>query len=290
MIKKVIKKTYRWCMEQLSVCSPVYATKLLYFIHFHKWLDLNNPQTLNEKILWLKLNTYNNNPLVTKCADKYRVREYVAEKGCPEILNELYGVWNHAEEIEWTKLPDSFAMKCNHGCGYNIICSDKQKLNEAKTKIQLNKWLSEDFWKRNAEVNYRQIEKKIICEKYIQGKHDERLNDYKVYCFHGKALFILFCIDKERKFYFFDREWNFLRINPDGLSAPKSFHVEKPACIEKLLEYAERLSEPFPFVRVDFYVEQEKIIFGEMTFTPAAGLDTARLKETDMFFGELLKL
>lgn len=266
------------------------TTKLLYFKKFHKHLDLEHPQTLNEKILWLKLNTYHNNALVTQCADKFKVREYVQSKGCGEILNDLYAVWDEPNEIEWDKLPNCFVLKCNHGCGYNIICSDKTALNDGDIRNQLAAWLKEDYWKLKAELNYKDIKKKIICEKYIEGENQERLNDYKVYCFNGKAECVLVCMNKDRKFYFFDRGWNLLRINPDGLKVPETFTLKKPECIDQVFRYAEVLSDPFPFVRVDFYVENEEIIFGEMTFTPSAGLDTDRFHETDMHFGNLLKL
>ena len=266
------------------------TTKLLYFKGFHKYLDLEHPQTLNEKILWLKLNTYHNNALVTQCADKFKVREYIQSKGCGEILNELYAVWEEPNEIEWDKLPNRFVLKCNHGCGYNIICTDKTELNDGDIRKQLADWLKEDYWKLKAELNYKDIKKKIICEKYIEGENPERLNDYKVYCFNGNALFVLVCVDKDRKFYFYDRDWNLLRINPDGINAEETFTLKKPNCISQVFHYAEILSKPFPFVRVDFYVENETIIFGEMTFTPAAGLDTDRLYETDLYFGSLLKL
>lgn len=292
IVRKIMKTIYQKCVEILAVYSPTLATRVLYFKHFRKWLNLSKPRTLNEKILWLKLNTYTENPLVTECADKYRVRDYILSKGCPEILNELYFVWKSPEDICWELLPDKFVLKCNHGCGYNIICKDKSKLNKDEILIQLKKWQHEDFWKKKAEINYRRIEKRIICEKYLEGENRYRLNDYKVYCFNGKALFILLCIDdiEKRKFYFFDEKWNFLRINRDGLAAPETFYVKKPECLEKLLFYAERLASPFPFVRVDFYIEDERIIFGEMTFTPAAGLDVNRLAETDIFFGDLLVL
>lgn len=290
VLYRSIKKIYEKIISFLSVLSPVLATKVLYFKFFHKRLDLNNPRTLNEKILWLKLNTYNHNPLVTQCADKYRVREYIKSTGCGAILNELYAVWDTPDEIIWDSLPDRFVLKCNHGCGYNIICPDKKKLDTKVAHKQLKAWLKEDYWKLKAEVNYKAIEKKIICEKFIDGENQERLNDYKVYCFNGKAQCVLVCTNKDRKFYFYDRDWNLLRINPDSKNAPESFSLKKPNRIDQVFRYAEILSEPFPFVRVDFYVENEVIIFGEMTFTPAAGLDTKRLYDTDVYFGDLLKL
>ena len=131
------KETY---FSILTVISPVLNTKMRYKDAFGKKLDLNNPQTLNEKILWLKLNKYINDPLVIQCADKYRVREYVKSCGCGEILNELIGVWNTAKEIPWEDLPNQFVLKWNFGAGMNIICTDKSKMNKNEVIRQMEKW------------------------------------------------------------------------------------------------------------------------------------------------------
>ena len=117
-IKGLIRKT-------LSTISPTLCSKLLYYRAFRRKLDLQHPQTLNEKLMWLKLNEYEKDPLVVQCADKYRVRDYVKAMGCGEILNELYGVYERPEDIPWDKLPQRFVLKCNHGCGYNILCRDR---------------------------------------------------------------------------------------------------------------------------------------------------------------------
>lgn len=119
-------------------------------------------------------------------------------------------------------------------------------------------------------------------------------DDYKIYCFQGEPQYIIVCVGRENnghpKFYFFDKDWNLARINNDSINAPDDFHIDKPCCLDKLLQYARVLSNPFPFVRVDFYVDGEKIYFGEMTFTPSGGLDVNRLPETDLMLGNLVDL
>lgn len=118
--------------------------------------------------------------------------------------------------------------------------------------------------------------------------------DYKVYCFHGEPKYIMVCVGRENKghpnFYFFDPQWNLARINRDSMNAPRDFRVDRPKCLEKLLVCASKLSKPFPFVRADFYIMNGKVYFGELTFTPAGGLDFARLQETDIMMGKLLDI
>lgn len=292
MIKPTIKKVAIGRRKLLSTIAPTYATKLFYKKTLNKRLDLNNPKTLNEKIQWLKLNTYKDNPLVTKCADKFLAREYVKSIGCGEILNDLIAVWDSVEEIDWSKLPKKFVLKVNHGSGYNIICDNLSKLDINETEEQLKLWLKEDFWKLHAEINYKHIPKKIICEKFIETKHGSLPNDYKFYCFNGEPKYVLLCTERElgkAKYYYFDRNWNLMPYTKDAIENP-NIKIDKPEGIDEAFEYAEKLAKPFPFVRVDFYLEQGRTIFGELTFTPARGMDKKRLPEVDRKFGELLKL
>lgn len=275
-----------------SVISPTYATKFFYKKAFGKSLDLNQPKTLNEKILWLKLNTYKDNPLITQCADKYLVREYVKSVGYGEILNDLIAVWDSVEEIEWSELPNKFALKVNHGSGYNIICNSLKQLDIKKSIEKLNKWLKEDYWKLYAEINYKNIPKKIVCEKYIETESGLLPDDYKFYCFNGEPKFVMLCVGREKgrpKFFYFDREWNLMPYTRDAIENP-DIKIEKPDGIDEMFKYAEKLCKPFPFVRADFYLDKGKTIFGELTFTPSAGLDTKRLPETDKILGDFLKL
>lgn len=276
-----------------SGISPVVCSKFLYYKAFHRKLNLKNPQTLNEKLMWLKLNTYRDNALVNQCVDKYAVRSYIKKQGCNELLNELLGVWDKSDEIPFSKLPQRFVLKCNHGCGYNIICHDKNQLDWEEVRHKLDKWLKEDFWRRFAEINYRRVRRRIICEAYIEDSHQNVPVDYKFYCFNGHARYVMVCAfrgEGDVKYYFFNRQWQLERINPASKAAPANFQLPKPARLDDMFEYAERLSAPFPFVRVDLYAVEEQIIFGEFTFTPAAALDTSRLPETDHMFGRILEL
>ena len=286
----VQSKFLRILIYFLSPLFPTLVSRILYRAAFHRRLDLKHPKTLNEKTMWLKLRVYAKDPLVAKCADKLRVRDYVEEKGCGDALNELEAVWENPEQIDWDSLPDAFALKCNFASGFNWICPDKSKLDREACLAQFRHWYRRDFWRFSAELQYRKIPKRILCERYLGGVE---LVDYKVYCFNGKARYILCCLGRESghtRFYFYDPDWNFCRITRDGKAAPEDFSLPRPQRLDQMLRYAEILSEPFPFVRADFYEVDGKLYFGELTFTPAAAMDTGRLPETDRMFGEMLKL
>ncbi|MTC70891.1 ATP-grasp fold amidoligase family protein [Providencia sp. wls1914] len=283
--------------KTLSRISPLFTTHILYLIKFKKKLNLKKPKTFNEKILHLKFNHYKNNQLVSKCADKYRVREYVREKGCADILNELIFVCNKPEEIPIEKLPSSgFVIKCNHGAGYNLIVLKKSDFDAPQSLKKIRNWLNDEYWETMAEIHYKHIEKKIICEKLLINQNNELPEDYKVYCFNGEPKFVMICSERESgspKYYFVDKEFNILpfgyayQFNPNPI-------IHKPLGFESLFHYSKMLSNDFPFVRVDFYIIDGTIYFGELTFTPAAGLDT-RISNTlnpngDLIMGDFLKI
>lgn len=277
----------------LTLLSPEINTKVCYRLKFHKNLDLNNPVTLNEKILKLKLENYGSNELVRQCADKFRVREYIKEKDCNEILVPLLASYDKVEQIQWDSLPDSFVIKWNFGCGYNILCPNKRALDITATEKQLKKWGRRRAYLPYSEMQYKGVPKKLIVEEFLSDGTGELPSDYKVYCFHGKPHCVMLCTDRESghaKYYFFDREWNLLRINKAGVNAPPGFTVPKPEGIDKVFDYAEKLSNPFKFVRADFYLVKGKVYFGELTFTPGGGMDFNRLPETDIQFGHMLHL
>ena len=131
---EILRKIYRKIIAKVTDFSPTLTSKIYYFTKLKKRLNLQNPKTFNEKLMYLKLNEYEGNELITKCADKYAVREYITSCGCTEILNELYGVFDNAKDINFEKLPDKFVLKCNHGAGFNIICNDKSKLDIKKVR------------------------------------------------------------------------------------------------------------------------------------------------------------
>lgn len=275
--------------QLLLKISPIAYSKKIYRQTIGKKLNLKNPTEFNEKLMWLKFNKYYNNELITKCVDKYQVREYVQECGCESILNELIAKYDNVEEINWKQLPEKFALKCNHGAGYNIICTDKSKENEIEVKQKLNKWMKEDYSKRAGELQYKNIPRKIICEKYINMGDNKLPTDYKFYCFNGKVKIILVMKDRDtvvtREFY--NEKWE--RVHLRDYEGSPTEATKKPSNLAKMIEYAERLSKPFEFVRVDLYDIEPKIIFGELTFTPTGCL-AKYTDEASKLLGSWIKL
>lgn len=292
MKKNAMRSASRAFFAALSYLSPRLNTELLYLKKFGRLPELKAPETLNEKLLKRKLEQYGSDPLVRQCADKYRVREYVSRRGCASCLNALIAVYDSVDEIDWDSLPERFAMKWNFGCGYNLICTDKSSLDIAAAKKQLKKWGCEPFWAYYSELQYRKIRKKIIVEEYIGGTDGTLPEDYKFYCFHGQAYCVMLCTGRgagRPRFYFFDRDFQLLRINKDSIAAPAQVSLPKPALLDEAFQIADALCEGFPFVRVDLYLTAQGVRFGEMTFTPAAALDNQRLPETDRLFGSLMQ-
>ena len=287
----MIKETVKSALKIYANISPESCAKAHYFIKFKKKLDLSNPTNFNEKIQWLKFNELNND-IYSLCADKYKVREYVSSKGCGEILNEVYGVYDNPQSIDYDALPEKFALKCNHGAGYNIICDDKSSLDIEKTNKQLEKWLKQDFSTLFIEPQYKKIERKILCEKYIENERGGFPDDYKFYCFNGKPYAVMVCVGREKgtpKFYYFDMSWNPLPFEDTIELINKNHHPEVPEGFDKMKDYAMKLASDFKFVRVDFYLLNNEVVFGELTFTPSAGLDVT-LQEADIILGSQLKL
>lgn len=277
----------------LTLISPMLNTKVTYRVKFGRRLNLDYPVTLNEKILWLKFHTYWNSPEVKQCADKYRVREYLEKRELGSLLNELIGVYTNADDIDFASLPDQFALKLNVGCGCNLIVTDKQSLNIEKTRKMLKKWLRTNHWIGWSEMQYRGVKPCILIENYLGSENGTLPEDYKFYCFNGKAKYVMVCVDREigkhAAFYYFDRDWNMMPFSEDYYRNPNR-EIPKPSHIEEAFEYAEVLSKEFPFVRTDLYIIGDRIVFGELTFTPSAGLDQTRLPETDRILGEQLIL
>ncbi len=291
-IKKTLARAKNRALMALCAVDPVAVSKIQYKKCFGRPLELNDPGTLNEKLMWLKFNRYADDPAVITCADKYAVRSYLEEKGCAQYLNDLIGVWDRVGDIDFDALPDRFAMKLNHGCGYNIICTDKSSFDVQKAKKTLNKWLKEAYWKKHAELHYRHIPPKIICEKFISGENGKLPVDYKFYCFNGEPLYIGNFIERDMDAHtitrgYFDLDWKPLDICK---TTPAGGDFRKPSRLEDMIALARQISKPFPFVRVDFYECDGKIIFGEFTFTPTGCMGTYYTQEADKRYGELLRI
>lgn len=287
--------------KTLTRISPALNTKVYYFRKFGKKPNLNNPETFNEKVLKLKLEDYNNNPIVKQCSDKYRVRDFVKNIGCGELLVPLIATYDSPNEIDWESLPDRFAMKWNFGCGFNIVCNDKSKLNKKNVIDQMLKWGGVDYYLSHSEMQYKDVEKKILVEEFLDAGKEKLLpEDYKFYCMNGKCKTVLVCKDRvigeKAKYFFMSPKWSLYPYSKEAIENPKE-EIPKPNCINTAIEYAEKLSTTFPFVRVDLYIIGEKIYFGELTFTPAAGMDTDLIifppnsdENVDMIFGKWLDI
>ena len=252
-------------------------------------LDLANPKTYNEKIQWMKL--YDATPLKTQLSDKYESREWVSAKIGSRYLVPLLGVWDSFDEIDFETLPDKFVLKANHGCGYNIIVDDKKRLDIQDAKTKFEKWMNTNFaFVNGLELQYMNIRPRIIAEAYLENENND-LYDYKVFCFNGKAESILFISERKagKKIDFFDTDWNRL---PISCGFPQNEdEIAKPQNLELMIKLAEKLSEGFPHVRVDFYIMNDgSIRFGEMTFSSSSGILHWNPPEQNTIYGKLIKL
>ena len=270
-----------------EITSPAFVSRIYFRIEIGHFMNIKSPKTFNEKLQWLKLYYWPNNEKAIQCADKYLVRDYLKSVGKEELLNDILFVWDNADDIEWDKLPNQFALKCNHGCRYNIIRHDKNALNEADVKAQLHKWMKEDFSKFNAEPHYAKIPRKIICEKYLGGD----VINYNIYCLNGKATFFSLAgglgdgVGEHLTYYF-----------PDGTVADfknRSYPTQKSELtplLPEMVKVAEALAVDFPMVRVDLFDVNGKIILSEMTFTPGGALIPIEPLEADKKLGNMLDI
>lgn len=246
---------------------------------FHVILNLENPQTLPEKVSWIAL--HGNLEQMAECTDKWKVRDYVAQKGLSHILIPVYGQpITDAGSIPFDQYPDAFVLKATHGCKMNYICQDKADLNKHECSRVVAEWLNTIYGTYSVEPHYQLISPRAYCEK-LMGK-GEPLVDYKIFCLNGRPDFILVCgereIDEKKgesrvSLQIYDTDWNMLPVVKgfQGHYAKKK-PVKKPELLDQMLEIAGCLSSEFDFVRVDLYEIDGRVYFGELTFTPAAGV------------------
>ncbi len=278
---------YRAC----TWISPYFNTQFRFLRITGHIGNLKTPVTFSEKLSWLKLYRYAEDPLVMQCADKWKVRDYVTQCGLGHMLVPLHGIFEKPEEIPWGDLPDKFVLKWNFGCGFNVLCEDKDNLDIPTTMRQLRKWGRTPYWMDYAELQYRIPEKRILCEEFLETPAGEELLDFKFYCFHGKPLAILVIArpaGREKAAVFMSPQWEF--VSDISARYRESFLPERPESLGEMLMAAEKLSSPFPFVRVDFYEQKGKPFFGELTFTPATGICPSETMLHGKSMGEYISL
>ena len=271
--------------------NPRRLADILYRDVFHKWINWKNPQTLNEKINWLAF--YTDTSLWSLCTDKYRVREFVEEKGLGHLLIPLYGKWDKAEDIDFDSLPDKYVLKPNNGNSDIIIVSDKTKIDKEEIIRRLNNGGARKFI-ASAQPHYLSIKPCFIAEQLLETDNPLGLVDYKIKVFNGKP----FCIGtwanrtpmtNTGDFGLYDLDWNPL-THWISKKAQNNTSIPKPKNLGKMLEYAAKLGEDFEQVRVDFYEINGRVYFGELTFTSAAGRDDDYTEEALLEMGKQIKL
>lgn len=244
--------------------------------------NLENPKTFQEKLQWIKI--YGKLERFAPYTDKYQVRQFVKERIGESYLNTLIGVYKNVDEINFNSLPPCFVMKATHGSGWNVIASDKSKIDWNRAKLNMRKWLRSNYYAKTGERNYKPLKGRVIIEKYLRDRSGD-LKDYKFHCFHGKPMYVTVHggrLKGGRKSDVYDMNWNRLPFkfeNKNNFPKP----VMKPKRFDKMIEVASELSKDFAYVRVDLYYTNDKIYFGELTFVPAGGYSRSPLA-----YGELL--
>lgn len=263
--------------------------KKLYKFRMGKELDLNNPETFNEKLQWLKI--HNRNPLYTTMVDKYAVKKYVADKIGEKYIIPTLGVWDNVEDIAFNKLPKQFVLKCTHDSGGIVICKDKSVLDFNEAKKKLKKSLETNFFLKWREWPYKNVKRRIIAEEFLEDANANELVDYKVLCFNGEPKIV-----EVHKGRFngqhttdnYDIFWN--KTDIEQYDLPKSDEImPKPAFLEEMLRLSKLLSKDLVHVRVDWYFANNRLYFGELTFFDGSGFNLF-CGDADELLGSWIKL
>lgn len=253
-----------------------------------RWANIEAPVSFNEKLQWLKL--HDRNPLYIRLVDKYAVKAWVAQRIGSQYVTKTYARWERTEDIDISSLPEHFVLKTNHDCGGIAICRDRATFNLDSAKEKLDKHLKLNYFWGGREWPYKNVRPCVFAEEYIDPGPDGDLFDYKFMCFDGKARCVFTCTGRtegDLRVDFFDTEWNhlpFTRHYPNADVQP-----ERPRHLEDMLALAERLSGGIPFVRVDFYEQGDRVLFGEMTFYPGSGFEEFDPEEWDERLGSWME-
>lgn len=298
--KSWVKRLYLPIEKITRLIPDKLYLKLVYRIRMGKKLDLKNPQTFSEKLQWLKL--HDRKPIYTTMVDKYEAKKYVAERIGEQYIIPTLGVWNHFDEIDFDKLPDQFVLKCTHDSGGLVIVRDKKKFDRRAAKKKIEGSLKRNFYWKGREWPYKNVEPRIIAEKYIEDPNGS-LRDYKFFCFAANLpVYKFLCFSgepiiiqtiqndktKDETIDYFDLEWNLLdlRQNYENSNTP----LPKPNMLHEMIDVAKKLSKGHLFIRIDLYQANEKVLFSEFTFFSDAGFEGFRPPEWDTLLGEKINL
>lgn len=264
-MKSMIKKAARILPDKVYI-------SLLYRMRLGKWPNLKNPKSYNEKLQWIKL--HDRRPEYSMMVDKYEVKKYIAERIGEEYIIPTLGIWNSFDEIDFNMLPDQFVLKCTHDSGGLVICQDKSKLDLKAAREKIENSLKDNYFWNSREWPYKNVKPRIIAEKYMVDESGVELKDYKLFAFNGEPKYIEVDFDRYlggHKRNLYTLNWEYMDVRNKHPNDPE-MQIAKPECLEKLIELSKQLSEGIPHVRTDFYVINEKIYFGELTFFHGSGM------------------
>jgi hypothetical protein len=275
--------------KYLSFLDDTSFTCIQFLYKFRRLPRLNNPITFNEKLQWLKLNY--RDPLITKCANKSTVREYVCNQYSDDILIPQIAEFSSGSDFKLSEMPKQFVIKAAHASGWNYICKDKHEADEASIRGLIDTWVISDFSIMGREWVYRDSRRVTVCEEFLDGGGGEVPRDYKFFCFHGTPRFVQVDYDRfeghARTLY--DMNWAKIpcaleyTLGPDESGRP-------PSSFAEMIKIAKSLAVPFPFVRVDLYEAQSRPWFGELTFFPGKACERFNPPTYDEQFGKWLDL
>lgn len=280
ILKKKIKETFAYqylrmlFLRVVVACAPEREVERCYYSTFRRHWNNKDPKHLIDKIFWMEL--YSDVSLWTKCADKLRVREYVKDCGLIDYMPKLYGSWNNPEEVDFDSLPNSFVIKANNGCGTVRIVKNKSILDIKSLRKKMRKWLKLPFGYSNAQMHYTRIQPCLLAEELLQNDYydlsPDSMVDFKVWCINGTPQSIQITYNRKKDSShdvdLYDTNWNRM-LDHLCSRAKKNTNVlfPRPDCLEEMLTVAQKLSAPFPEVRVDFYIVNNKPVIGELTFS-----------------------
>lgn len=286
MIRSVLKKLF-WAGFHKLLSDRQYI-KTRYWLEHGFFPDLDEPARLSEKIHYLKL--HDRSELRKMAADRFRVRTYVADTIGGQYLIPVISVFSRLTEDVWQSLPGSFVLKASHGSGMAAIINHKPEEEYEKIRHLTDKWISHDYSRFGREWIYEGMERKIIAEKLITPSDGGELRDYKFFCFHGEVSFFHVDIDRftagKRNFY----NRNLEPIEGRFRLPNSSESISLPSEISRAIEIAEKLSAGFNFIRVDLYIADGRIYFGELTNFPGNGFNRLEPGEFDLKAGSYLSL
>lgn len=282
----ILKSIYRGLLRKLPDKPAIY---LIYFRGYKSLLNLKNPTHFGEKIQWLKL--YGHLEELAEYVDKYEVRKFVEKTVGSQYLNRLYGVYDTAEAVDFDALPNQFVLKCTNGSGAVLICKDKKKLDKAKAVKEMKKWLADDFSKMKKEPQYKNVVNRIIAEEYLEDESGA-LRDYKFYCYDGEPHYYGVFTDRytDETVDMYDMSGKKLEGYLNGGVKNSDYVIPQGENFAELIDVVKKLAKPFQFVRVDFYMANGKLYFGELTFTDGAGSDPFSPESFDLEMAKRIKL